>query len=47
MKSMLNQALGTTEIRDYPAETEVLTAQSKACTTVFTDLQPSASIQSP
>ena len=46
-KSMLNQALGTTEIRYYSSETEVLAAQTKACTTVLTDLQPSASIQSP
>ncbi len=46
-KSMLNQAPWATEIRDYPPETEVLTAQTKACTTVLTDLQPSASIQSP
>ena len=46
-KSMLNQAPRATEIRDYPPETEVLTAQSKACTTVLTDLQASASLQSP
>jgi hypothetical protein len=46
-KAMLNQALRTTEIRDYPAETEVLAAQTKACATVFNYLQPSASIQSP
>jgi hypothetical protein len=46
-ESMFNQALGTTEIRDYPAETDVLAAQTKACATVFTYLQPSASLQSP
>ncbi len=34
-------------IRDYPPETDVLTAQTKACTTVLADRQPSASIQSP
>ncbi len=47
MKSMLNQAPGATEIRDYPLETDVLTAQTKACTAVLTDLQASASLQSP
>jgi hypothetical protein len=46
-KSMLNQALRTTEIRDYPAETEVLAVQTKAGTTVFACLQPSATLQSP
>jgi len=46
-KLMLNQALGTTEIRYYPSETEVLIAQTKACTIVRTDLQPSAGLQSP
>ncbi len=46
-KSMLNQALRTTEIRDYTAETDVPAAQTKAGTTVFTHLQPSASLQSP
>jgi hypothetical protein len=46
-KSMLNQALRTTEIRDYPAQTDLLSAQTKAGTTVFTHLRPSASIQSP
>ena len=34
-------------IRDYPPETDVLTAQTKACTSVLTDHQPNASIQSP
>ncbi len=46
-KSMLNQAPRATEIRDNPPETEVLTVQTKACTTVLTDLQPSADLQSP
>ncbi len=46
-KSVLSQALRTTEIRYYPAETDVLAAQTKACTTVLTDLQPSAGLQSP
>ena len=46
-KSMLNQALRTTEIRDYPAETEVLAVQTKAGTTVLTCLQPSTNLQSP
>jgi len=47
MISMLNQTTKATEIRDYPLETDVLAAQTKACTTVLADLQPSASIQSP
>ena len=46
-KSMLNQALQTTETRDYPKETEVLAAQTKAGSTVLTYRQPSASLQSP
>jgi len=46
-KSMLNQALRTTEIRDYPAESDVLAAQTNAGTTVLAYLQPSASLQSP
>ena len=46
-KSMLNQVLQTTEIRDYPAETDALAAQTKAGTTVFNYLQPSARLQSP
>jgi hypothetical protein len=46
-KSMLNPALRTTEIRDYPEETEVLAAQTKAGATVFNYLQPSARLQSP
>jgi len=47
MISMLNQTTKATEIRDYPLETDVLAAQTKACTTVLADRQPSASIQSP
>ena len=46
-KSMLNQTLRTTEIRDYPPQTGGLAAQTKACTTVPAYLQPSASLQSP
>jgi len=46
-KSMLNQALRTTEIRDDPPETGGLTAQTKAGTTVLTYLQLSAGLQSP
>jgi len=46
-KSMLNQALRTTEFRDYPPETDRLEAQTKAGTTVLTYLQPSANLQSP
>ena len=46
-KAMLKQALQTTEIRDYPPETDALAAQTKAGTTVLTYLQPSASLQSP
>jgi hypothetical protein len=44
---MLKQAPGTTEIRDYSAETDVLAAGTKASTTVLTNLQPSANLQSP
>jgi len=46
-KSVLIQALETTEIRNYPKETEVLPAQTTAGTTVLTNRQSSASIQSP
>ncbi len=46
-KSVLIQALQTTETRDYPAETDGLAAQTKAGTTVLTYRQPSASLQSP
>ena len=46
-KSVLNQALRTTESRDYPPQTDRLEAQTKACTTVFNYLHPSASLQSP
>ena len=47
VKSTLNQALEITEIRDYPPETDVPTVGTKASTTVLTNLQPSASLQSP
>jgi hypothetical protein len=46
-KSMLNHALEITEIRDYPPETDVLAAETKASTIVLTHLQPSANLQSP
>ncbi len=46
-KSVLIQALRTTETRDYPPGTEVLAAQTKAGTTVFTYRQPSENLQSP
>lgn len=46
-KSVLIYALRATETRDYPAETEVLAAQTKAGTTVLTYRQPSAILQSP
>ena len=46
-KSVLIQALETIEIRNYPKETEVLPAHTTAGTTVLTDRQPSASLQSP
>ncbi len=40
-------APGYSAIRDYPPETDVLAAQTKACTTVLADRQPSSSILSP
>jgi hypothetical protein len=46
-KSMLNQALRTTEIRYYPPQTGELAAQTKSCTTVPAYRQPSAGLQSP
>ena len=46
-KSMLNHALGITEIRDIPPEIDVLTVETKASTIVLTHLQASASLQSP
>ena len=46
-KSMLNHALGITEIRDYMPETNVLAVKTKTSTIVLTHLQSSASIQSP
>ena len=46
-KSMLNQALRSTEIRHYPPQPGGLAAQTKSGTTVRTYLQPSAGLQSP
>ena len=46
-KSMLNQTLRTTEIRDYSPQTGGLAAQTKACTRILIYLQPSAGLQSP
>jgi len=46
-KSMLNDALGTTEIHDFPPEIDLLAVETKASTLVLTYLQPSASLQSP
>ena len=46
-KSMLNHALGITEISDFQPEIDVLTVETKAPTIVLTYLQPSASLQSP
>jgi len=46
-KSMLNQALGTIEIREYSPKTDLLTAQTKVHTATLTYLQPSANLQSP
>ena len=44
---MLNQALGTSEIHDYAANTDGLVVATKAATIVLTNLQPSANLQSP
>ena len=46
-KSMINQALEATEIRDYTANTDELVVATKASTIVLTNLQPSANLQSP
>jgi len=46
-KIMLNQALGTSEIRDYAANTYEIVLVTKASTTVPTYQQPSANLQSP
>jgi hypothetical protein len=46
-KSMINQALGATEIPDYTVNTDELAVVTKASTTVPTYQQPSASLQSP
>jgi hypothetical protein len=47
VKSIINQALGATEIRDYTANTDELVVVTKASTTVPTYQQPSANLQSP
>ena len=46
-KSMLNQAPGSTEIRDYAAKTDGLVVANKASTTILTYHRPSANLQSP
>jgi hypothetical protein len=46
-KSILNHALGITEIRDYTPKIDVLVVETKASTIVLTYFQPSASLQSP
>jgi uncharacterized protein YejL (UPF0352 family) len=46
-KSILNHALGITEIHDFPPEIDLLVVETKASTIVLTHLQPSASLQSP
>ena len=46
-KSMINQALGATEIHDYTANTDELVVVTKASTTVLTYHQLSANLQSP
>ncbi len=45
--SILNHALGSTEIRDYRPEIDVLVVETKASTIVLTYFQPSANLQSP
>jgi hypothetical protein len=45
-KSMLNRALGITEIHAFPLEIDLLAVETKSSTIVFTHLQPSASLQS-
>ena len=46
-KSMLKQALGTTEVRGYAASTDGLVVATKASTTVPTYHQAGANLQSP
>ena len=46
-KSILNHALGITEIRDYTPEIDVLVVETKASTVVLTYFQASANLQSP
>ncbi len=47
VKSMINQALGATEIRDYTANTNELVVVTRASTIVLTYLQASTNLQSP
>jgi hypothetical protein len=47
IKSMLNQALGTIEIREYSPKTDLLTAQTMVLTAILTYLHPSTGLQSP
>ena len=46
-KSILNHALGITEIRDYTPEIDVRVVKTKASTIILTYFQASANIQSP
>ena len=46
-KSMLNQALRTTEIRDYSPESNTLAPSSAAFIDLLAQLIPSARLQSP
>jgi|GEM_PF-2721176 len=46
-KSLLDHALGITEIHDFPPEIDLLAVETKSSTIVLTYLQPSASLQSP
>ena len=46
-KTMINQALGPTEICDYAESTDELVVVTKASTIVLTYHQPSANLQSP
>ncbi len=46
-KSMLNQALQTTEIRDYSPKTNTLAPSSAAFIDILARLIPSARLQSP
>jgi hypothetical protein len=46
-KSMLKQAPGVTDIRDYGPKTDGQVVASKASSTVLTYYQPGANLQSP